>query len=266
MIIFLQSVLLCSSSFRLQATPPVKLSLPLSQKAEWQTPLEQAQRKLNKNRKTDPQKTVCICVGSLLNSIRTQGQFAIQPKKRSCAEGAPRPMKMRYAVSGEDPVEGRLTRSCHATCFQKDEPWCLAEPHPVVTSTQKKRDGEQTPHWRSLLDQSSLTSRRGECSMDLLYTRCCGIDAHKHFVVACLSIKEGGESRKEVRRFGTMSCDLIALREWLLSAHCTHVSMESTGVYWRTVYSHLYGFFELVVANAQHMRRVPGRKVRHEVA
>ena len=41
--------------------------------------------------------------------------------------------------------------------------------------------------------------------MDLLYTRCCGIDAHKHFVVACLSIKEGGESRKEVRRFGTMS-------------------------------------------------------------
>jgi transposase len=57
-----------------------------------------------------------------------------------------------------------------------------------------------------------------------------------------------------------MSRDLIALREWRLSAKCTHVSMESTGVYWRTVYSHLYGYFELVVANAQHMRSVPGRK------
>jgi len=66
--------------------------------------------------------------------------------------------------------------------------------------------------------------------MDLLYTRCCGIDAHKNFVMACLSIKEGGESRKEVRRFGTMSRDLVALRDWLLAAPCTHVSMERTGV------------------------------------
>jgi transposase len=96
--------------------------------------------------------------------------------------------------------------------------------------------------------------------MNLLYARCCGIDAHKTFVVACLSIWEEGGSRKEVRQFGTMSRDLIALREWLLAAQCTHVSMESTGVYWRTVYSHLYGYFELVVANAQHLKGVPGRK------
>jgi transposase len=96
--------------------------------------------------------------------------------------------------------------------------------------------------------------------MNLLYARCCGIDAHKTFVVACLSIWEEGGSRKEVRRFGTMSRDLIALREWLLAAKCTHVSLESTGVYWRTVYSHLYGYFELVVANAQHLKGVPGRK------
>jgi transposase len=79
--------------------------------------------------------------------------------------------------------------------------------------------------------------------MNLLYARCCGIDAHKTFVIACLSIWEEGGSRKEVRRFGTMSRDLITLRDWLRSAGCTHVSLESTGVYWRTVYSHLYGFF-----------------------
>lgn len=96
--------------------------------------------------------------------------------------------------------------------------------------------------------------------MNVVYPRCCGIDDHKTFVIACLCIKEDGETRKEIRRFGTMSRDLIALRNWLQEAGCTHVGMESTGVYWRTVYSHLYSFFELVVANAQHMRAVPGRK------
>lgn len=96
--------------------------------------------------------------------------------------------------------------------------------------------------------------------MNVRYPRCCGIDDHKSFVIACLSIREGGESRKEVRRFSTMSRDLITLRNWLLEAGCTHVGMESTGVYWRTVYAHLHGFFEVVVANAQHLKAVPGRK------
>src|SRR5438445_12904369 len=96
--------------------------------------------------------------------------------------------------------------------------------------------------------------------MNVMYQRCCGIDDQKNFIIACLSIREEGETRKAVRRFGTMSRDLITLRHWLLEEGCTHVAMESTGVYWRTVYSHLYGFFEIVVANAQHMRAVPGRK------
>jgi transposase len=102
--------------------------------------------------------------------------------------------------------------------------------------------------------------------MNVLYPRCCGIDDHKNFIIACLSMREEGVTRKAVRRFGTMSRDLIALRQWLLEEGCTHVGMESTGVYWRTVYSHLHGFFEIVVANAQHMRAVPGHKVRREVA
>lgn len=96
--------------------------------------------------------------------------------------------------------------------------------------------------------------------MNVVYPRCCGIDDHKTFVIACLSLKDGTEVRKEIRRFGTMSRDLLALRTWLLETGCTHVGMESTGVYWRTVYAHLEGSFVLVVANAQHMRAVPGRK------
>jgi hypothetical protein len=57
-----------------------------------------------------------------------------------------------------------------------------------------------------------------------------------------------------------MSWDLITLRNWLLEVGCTHVRMESMEVYWRTVHDHLYGFFEIVVVNAQHIKVVPGRK------
>src|SRR5437762_13716871 len=56
------------------------------------------------------------------------------------------------------------------------------------------------------------------------------------------------------------TADLLALRAWLLQEKCSHVGMESTGVYWLAVYRRLEGFFELVVANAQHMKAVPGRK------
>jgi transposase len=60
--------------------------------------------------------------------------------------------------------------------------------------------------------------------------------------------------------------DLLRLRKWLLEMGCTHVAMESTGIYWHPVYDRLYGYVELVVTNAQHMKAVPGRKVRREVA
>src|SRR5713226_5279197 len=96
--------------------------------------------------------------------------------------------------------------------------------------------------------------------MEVLYQRCCGIDVHQSFVVACLSVVENGQRHKEVRRFSTQIGELIAMRDWLLGAGCTHVGMESTGVYWRTVYRQLYGSLEQVVANAQHMKAVPGRK------
>ncbi len=96
--------------------------------------------------------------------------------------------------------------------------------------------------------------------MEVLYARCCGIDVHQRFVMAGLSIVEAGQRRKDVRRFRCVTPELLALRDWLLSEGCTHVAMESTGVYWRSVHRRLAGFFEVWLVNAQHLKAVPGRK------
>jgi transposase len=97
--------------------------------------------------------------------------------------------------------------------------------------------------------------------MDVLYARCCGLDIHKKTVVACLiSGAQGPPPQKEVRTFRTMTAELLLLADWLQAAGCTHVAMESTGVYWRPVYNLLEGLFTLLVVNAQHIKAVPGRK------
>jgi transposase len=70
----------------------------------------------------------------------------------------------------------------------------------------------------------------------------------------------GGQGQKEIRQFGTMTKDLLELSDWLIAEDCTHVAMESTGVYWKPVYNILEGHFELLVVNAQHLKAVPGRK------
>ena len=97
--------------------------------------------------------------------------------------------------------------------------------------------------------------------MDVVHERCCGLDVHKKTVVACLLTPglRGGTIR-EVRTFGTTTRELLALTDWLSAAGCTHVAMESTGSYWKPVYNILEGTFELLVANAQHLKAVPGRK------
>src|SRR5215475_465170 len=97
--------------------------------------------------------------------------------------------------------------------------------------------------------------------MDVVHARCCGIDVHKRTVVACLLISTSGEApSKEVRTFSTMTDDLLRLLDWLTSAGCTHVAMESTGVYWKPVYNLLEGSLEALVVNARHIKAVPGRK------
>ena len=97
--------------------------------------------------------------------------------------------------------------------------------------------------------------------MQTLVERGCGLDVHQATVVACLLIVlKNGQVQKQVRTFGTTTRELMGLREWLLSGGCTHVAMESTGVYWKPIYAILEGAFEIVVANAQHVKKVPGRK------
>ena len=69
--------------------------------------------------------------------------------------------------------------------------------------------------------------------MEVVHPRCCGLDIHKKLVVACLIVPgPGGKPVKEIRSFGTMTDDLLALADWLAAAGCTIVGMESTGVYW----------------------------------
>jgi transposase len=97
--------------------------------------------------------------------------------------------------------------------------------------------------------------------MQVLYPCCCGLDVHKKFVVACvLATNAEGHGQKESRTFSTMTHDLLALLDWLQTAGCTHVAMESTSSYWRPVYNLLEGQFTVLVGNAYHMKAVPGRK------
>jgi transposase len=97
--------------------------------------------------------------------------------------------------------------------------------------------------------------------MEVLYPRCCGLDVHKREVVACLvSIEPDGTVRKEVRAFGTMTPDILALADWLAAHGVTHVAMESTGVYWKPLWNLLEESFILLLVNARHVKAVPGRK------
>ena len=97
--------------------------------------------------------------------------------------------------------------------------------------------------------------------MELLHRRCCGLDVHKETVVACLRLVSDGKVTTEVRTFQTTTADLLRLSEWLAANECTHVAMEASGVYWKPVWHILDdGEFELVLANAAHVKNVPGRK------
>ena len=96
--------------------------------------------------------------------------------------------------------------------------------------------------------------------MNVLHERCAGLDVHKETVVACRRVMEGAEVKREVRSFPTTTRGLLGLADWLREAGCTHVAMEATGVYWKPVWHVLEGEFELVLANAAHIKNVPGRK------
>ena len=97
--------------------------------------------------------------------------------------------------------------------------------------------------------------------MEVMHERVAGLDVHKAMIVACVRLMAGGKVRRECRSFETTTAGLSALLVWLTESGCTHVAMEATGVYWKPVWNILSeGSFELMVANAAHIKNVPGRK------
>src|SRR3954466_7815652 len=97
--------------------------------------------------------------------------------------------------------------------------------------------------------------------MEVLHPRCAGLDVHKVNVVAAVRLAEPGGVRTEVRRFDTTTPGLLALSAWLAECGCTHAAMEATGVYWKPVRHVLSdGDLVLILANAAHVKNVPGRK------
>jgi transposase len=97
--------------------------------------------------------------------------------------------------------------------------------------------------------------------MEVVHPRCCGLDVHKRTVVACVLLTaDDGTVRKQIRTFGTMTADLLALADWLAGLEVTHVALESTGVYWRPVFNILEDGRSVLLVNPQHIKAVPGRK------
>jgi len=97
--------------------------------------------------------------------------------------------------------------------------------------------------------------------MEVLYPHCAGLDLHKESVVACVRHMAEGKLASSVKTFKTTTQELMALSDWLLAEAVTHIAMEATGVYWKPVWHILSdGEFELVLANAAHVKNVPGRK------
>jgi transposase len=96
--------------------------------------------------------------------------------------------------------------------------------------------------------------------MEVLHPRCAGLDVHRDSVVACARVVSHGSVEHQVQTFGTTTSELERLSRWLAGRGVTHVAMEATGVYWKPVWAVLAEAFELVLANAMHVKNVPGRK------
>src|SRR6266853_4637871 len=103
-------------------------------------------------------------------------------------------------------------------------------------------------------------AHEGRRLMEVLYPRCAGLDVHAASVVACVRIASGATVTYEHRTFSTRTRGLLELAEWLAAHDLTHVAMEATGVDWKPVWHVLEDPFTLVLANAMHIRNIPGRK------
>jgi transposase len=106
-----------------------------------------------------------------------------------------------------------------------------------------------------------LVNTKDGIRMDAILERCAGLDVHQETVVACVLYGPlDRRPKKETKTFGTTTKELLQLQDWLQEFNCTDVAMESTGVYWKPVWNILEGDFKLILANAQRIKNVPGRK------
>jgi transposase len=97
--------------------------------------------------------------------------------------------------------------------------------------------------------------------MEVVYPTCAGMDVHKKDLKVCLVTRDAqGQRRQELRTFGTMTKELLALRDWLQEQGCAVVALESTGVYWKPIFNLLEGDFHVLLVNPTHIKQVPGRK------
>ena len=96
--------------------------------------------------------------------------------------------------------------------------------------------------------------------MEVLHSRCAGLDVHAGSVTACVRIAMAATVTYEHRTVSTTTRGLLELDAWLTGHGCTHVAMEATGVYWKPVWHVLEGHFTLVLANAMHIPNVPWLK------
>jgi transposase len=96
--------------------------------------------------------------------------------------------------------------------------------------------------------------------IQVIFSRCCGLDIHKKAVVGYVRIYKRGQIKKDIRTFRTVTEDLLLLHDWLKAHGVTHMAMESTGIYWKPVFNLLDESFTVLLVNAAHIKTVPGRK------
>jgi transposase len=96
--------------------------------------------------------------------------------------------------------------------------------------------------------------------MEVLHPRCAGLDVHRDSVVACIRLAQGRRVKQQVETFGTTTSELERLSRWLTGSAISHAVMEATGIYRKPVWAVLDESVELVLANAMHVKNVPGRK------
>src|SRR5712691_13424801 len=182
--------------------------------------------------------------------------------------GAPRPMKKNrpYSMPGQHvkiAFKGLVVRSCSAWCPEPATELDLdtCRHHELLPASSGK---SSTQGSLSCSGYPASPTRVWRCLMDVVFTRCAGLDVHQKSITACRMVPDPTgqevEGIAELRTFGTMTRDLLTLADWLTEANMTHVAMESPGEYWQPVYNLLEGTLTVFLVHATPVKNVPGRK------